>query len=305
MSSGGRVRQAMGVLRVVMLALAAAAVCWGGWEAALAFHSGGAQELTRGDRVRSLVLVTDGVLGRDWLARTLAIPPDATLVGIDIDALRARLMADGQVRSAEISRNFPDRITVRVSERSPVARMMVQDGAGAPAMLLVGRDGVPFTGRGFDAAMVDSLPWIDGVTLCRSGASFAAIPGMPSVSELLATARLEADDLYRTWRVISLNRMATDGDIEVAAKSGMRVTFSTREDYLRQIARLDFLVASATDPTKPLAEVDLALGSQVPVKFGAAPPMLDQPPVNTTGATPSRATISFPSISTPRIDLKT
>ena len=65
---------------------------------------------------------------------------------------------------------------------------------------------------------------------------------MKAVSDLLASAKLEAENLYRTWQVISMARLASDGEIEVRTRDGMRVIFGTREDYLRQIARLDLLV---------------------------------------------------------------
>jgi cell division protein FtsQ len=247
--------------------------------------------------VRNLVLVTDGVLDRNWLARTLAIPANATLMGLDLVRLRSSVLGDAQVASASVSRNFPDTLTVRVSERSPVARLAVELGGGAPRTLLVSRDGVAFDGTGFDPAMVDSLPWIEGAAVVRSGASIAPIAGMSAVSDLLASAKLEAESLYRTWRVISVGRLASDGEIEVRTKEGMRVIFGTNENFLRQIARLDLLMDSTTDPTRPLRQVDLSLGSQVPVAYGTAAPMLSGM-ASAVAAEPSkRPLIAFPELS--------
>jgi cell division protein FtsQ len=181
---------------------------------------------------------------------------------------------------------------------------MAQSGGNTPTMLLLSRDGVAFPGTGFDPAMVATLPWIDGVRLARSGKSFSPIDGMKSVSDLLATAKLEAEELYRTWQVISLARLATDGEIEVHTRDGMKVVFGTREDYLRQIARLDLLVDSNTDPTRPIRTVNLALGSQVPVTYGIAAPTLAEPPLNSLGAKSTQPVIAFPPISSIHIDIK-
>jgi cell division septal protein FtsQ len=218
--------------------------------------------------------------------------------------LHSRLVANSQVASAAIERNFPDRLTVRISERSPVARMMAQSGSDAPTMLLISRDGVAFAGTDFDPAMVATLPWIDGVSLARNGKGFGPVEGMKAVSDLLGTAKLEAEELYRTWEVISLSRLGTDGEIEVHAKGGMRVIFGTKEDYLRQIARLDLLVDSNTDPTRPISTVNLALGAQVPVTYGTASPMIAQPQMNTMASKAARPTIAFPSLSGIHIDIK-
>jgi hypothetical protein len=304
MSSEGRRRVAMGATRAFMSAVAIGLVSWGAIQVVSAMKEGpsGMPDASKSDRVRSLALQTDGVLDRNWLARTLAIPSNATLMGLDLSQLRSRVLSDPQVSAADVVRNFPDTLTVKISERSPVVRMMAQGGAEAPRMLLVARDGVVFAGTDFDAAMIASLPWIEGVKLVRAGAGFAPIEGMKAVSDLLATARLEAEGLYRSWQVVSLGQFSSDGEIEVWSKSGMKVVFGTNEDYLRQIARLDLLVDASSDPTRPLREVNLALGSEVPVAYGTAAPFIGGPPVNTLNAEAVQPVIAFPSISNLHIE---
>jgi hypothetical protein len=304
MSGEGRRRVAMNGIRVGMGIFALALAGWGAWEVVgvLRANPDAMPGAVKSDKVKSLVLVTDGVLDRNWLAHSLAIPANATLMSLDLVQLRTRILADPQVISADISRNFPDALSVRIAERSPVVRMMAQGDSGAPKMLLVSRDGVVFEGNGFDPAMVATLPWIDGVKLVRSGKSLAPIEGMKAVSELLGTSRLEAESLYKTWRVISLARLALDGEIEVTSKDGLKVTFGTKEDYLLQVARLDLLVDASNDRTRPLKEVNLALGSQVPVSYGVAAPMVDEPPVNSLQAQAANTIIAFPGLNNIHID---
>jgi cell division protein FtsQ len=305
MSGEGRRRMAMGGVRVAIGAAVIAGVAWGAWgiTAVLRDNPSAMPEAAKTDRVRSLVLVTDGVLDKVWLAKTLSIPPDSTLMGLDLNQLRLKVLSDSQVASAAIARNFPDALTVRISERSPVARMMAQADGAAPKMLLVSRDGVAFAGTGFDPAMVETLPWIDGIKITRVGTSLAPIEGMKAVSDLLASAKLEAENLYRTWQVISLARLSADGEIEIHTRDGMKIIFGTKEDYLRQIARLDLLVDASSDPTRPLREVNLALGAQVPVSYGKAAPMLDGQPASALNASSTRPQIVFPSISKPQIGI--
>jgi cell division protein FtsQ len=300
MSREGRRRLTFGAIRATVGAVVLGSVAWGAWETSevLRENPASAPDAARSDRVRSLVLVTDGVLDKGWLARTLAIPRDATLMGLDLMAMRSRVLADAQVASAAVIRNFPDTLTVRISERSPVARLMAQYGGDPPRMLLVARDGAAFEGTGFDQAMVTSLPWVEGVRLVRSGQSIAPIAGMPAVADLLASAKLEAENLYRSWRVISLARLASDGEIEVHTSDGMRVVFGAGGDYLRQIARLDLLIDASSDPTRPLREVNLALGSQVPVAYGTAAPTLGGPAPAPQNPAPARPAFALPAFST-------
>jgi len=304
MSNEGRRRLTIGALRATVGAAVAGAVAWGAWETAEVLRESPAEmtDAARSSRVRSLVLVTDGVLDKGWLARTLALPGDATLMGLDLIKLRSRVLSDSQVDSASVTRNFPDTLTVRISERSPVARLMAQSGGGEPQMLLMSRDGVAFAGTGFDPAMVASLPWIDVVRLVRNGGSIAPIQGMQAFADLLASAKLEAEGLYRTWSVISLARLASDSEIEVHTRDGMRVIFGANQDYLRQIARLDLLIDDSSDPTRPLREVNLSLGSQVPVAYGTAAPTLGGPVPGPRGAPPSRTSITFPAFTNLHID---
>jgi cell division protein FtsQ len=299
MSREGRRRLAMGTVRAVLGIFVAGAVCWVGLGVSDVLREGPEAVLgaAKSERVRNLVLVTDGVLDRNWLARTLAIPANATLMGLDLVQLRSKVLGDPQVASASVSRNFPDTLTVRVSERSPVVRLAAQPAGDAPRTLLVSRDGVAFDGTGFDPAMVASLPWIEGAPVARVGASVAPIAGMSEVSDLLASAKLEAESLYRTWQVISVGRLDSDGEIEVRTKDGMRVVFGTNENFLRQIARLDLLIDSSTDPTRPLRRVDLSLGSQVPVAYGTAAPMLSEPPSAVASDPAKRPLIAFPELS--------
>ena len=293
MSREGRRRLAMRGFRFALGAFAIGLVGWGAWEisSVLGENPSGLPAAAKSERVRNLILVTDGVLDKTWLAKTLA-----TLMGLDLIKLRSRVLGDAQVASAAVIRNFPDTLTVRVSERSPVVRMMAQSGSESPRMFLVSRDGVCFEGTGFDPAMVATLPWIEGVRLIRRGSSFVPIENMSAVADLLASAKLEAEALYGTWQVISLAHLGSDGLIEVYARGGMKVTFGTNEDYLRQIARLDLINAS-TDATRPLRDVNLSLGSQVPVAYGTAAPSLVGPMDGPEHAPSTQPLIAIPQFS--------
>lgn len=298
MSREGRWRVLKRVTRVSVGGLVLGAVVWGAWEiSAIVRDPSAMPDAAKSDHVRSLVLVTDGVLDKEWLARTMAIPADSTLMGLDLMQLRSKILSDPQVTAAAVVRNFPDTLTVRISERSPVARLLTQSGDGPGSTLLVSRDGIAFAGTGFDPGMVATLPWLDGAKLTRMGAGFAPIAGMAAVAELLASAKLEAEGLYRTWQVVSIGRLASDGEIEVHTRQGMKVIFGTSEDYLRQIARLDLLIDASSDPTRPLREVNLSLGPQVPVAYGTAAPMIVDAPPPPAKAEPAGPLITYPTFS--------
>ena len=228
--------------------------------------------------LRAPILRTDGVLDQAWLQRTLALPASATLMDVDLLQLRERVLADPQVRTATLTRKFPDTLEVTIAERSPIALVNARIGNAAPRPLLVARDGVVYAGNGHDPRILQELPFLDGIKLVRSGDRFLPLRGMETVAELLATARNEAPHLYQAWRVVSLARLERDGEIEVRSGNVERIVFSarSRDDFLRQLAQLDLLIDTTRARTdQPIQEINLAVGRmtdgriQVPVTFDA------------------------------------
>ena len=270
MSTEGRRRLIWNGVKTVALIAILGGISWGGYELAAALR--GSPKRFHGAAptvpVNEIVLITDGVLDQAWLISTLALPKNASLMELDLYRLRAKLLATAQVRTASLTRNFPATLAVSLSEFSPVARMMAQINGEEPRMFMVAREGIVFDGFGFDEEMVSTLPWLDGVKLTRKDDAFVPIAGMETVADLLAKAKMEAEHLYRSWQVVSLARLESDGEIEVRDRSVARIFFGTNEDFFRQLARLDLLLDTARRQTDKFPrEINLAIGAQVPVSF--------------------------------------
>lgn len=273
----------MATLRTVSVIALAGGLAWGGWLVVRSLQPNPktVPVAARGVPVKQPVLKTsrDGVLDRDpdWLARTLALPKNATLMELDLKQLRARLLADNQVLTASVTRNFPDRLLVQVTERMPIARVRVEV-EGELRTLLVARDGVVFAGAGYSPATLDTLPWLAGVVLARKGGVLQPIRGMDEVGALLATAQLKAEHLYRTWETISLAKLESDRELEARTHGAQPVTivFSADEDYVRQLAWLDDISEQLARRPFVSARIDLSLGGRnVPVTVIEAEPAAD------------------------------
>ena len=273
MSREGRRRLKLRVFRAGAGALVLALIAWGAWEvaSALRIDPQAAPSLASAAPVRELRLATDGVLDRAWLARTLQLPRGATLMELDLGRLRTRLLASGQARTAAIDRVFPATLAVRVSERSPVARLAAPAGAEGAGPLLVARDGVAFAGEGYAPAMLATLPELEGVKLVRQGEGYAPIAGMGTVADLLARAQLDAASIYRSWQAVSLAKLASDGEIAVRNRDGLTVIFGTQEDFFRQLGKLDLLLdAAAGKPGQAMREINLSIEGQASVALAPA-----------------------------------
>lgn len=301
MSRGGQWRLALATLRLTALVALCATLGWGIWIVATALQESSRAKpaAARAVPVKAPVPKSDGVLDGDaeWLARTLRLPRKAALMELDLPALRERVLADGQVLTASLARRFPDQLVVQITERTPIARVMTETAEGRQ-QLLVARDGVVFEGCGYDRALIDSLPWLAGVALSRKAGRYQPIPDMAIASELLGKARLEAEHLYRTWHIVSLQRLRTDREIEVRTRGlqSMTIVFNASGDFLLQLAKLDYMWDSLAARAVQQARIDLTLGRQVPVTIL---PVAPAPPTEDRGAAISRTTATVFPFSSP------
>ena len=278
MSRGGRWRKFTTLCRIAGVVLTVCLLLGGVFIFTELFRDNPANisSVVNAEPVQEITLRTDGVLTQAWMARTLALPAKATLMELDLTLLRDRLLVENQVMSAVLTRKFPATLEVSLSERSPVARINARMGSAAPRPLQVARDGVVYEGLGYDRNLLATLPYLNGVKLVKSGSGLKPISGMEIVANLLATARNEAPHLYQTWKVVSMSRLESDGELEVRASNIDRIIFmaQTSTDFLRQVAQLDALIDTVqAEADQPVNEINLAVGRmtdgriQVPVSF--------------------------------------
>jgi cell division protein FtsQ len=241
--------------------------------------------------LKQVVFATDGVLDQAWVGRALALPKGTSLMTLDLTALESRLLGSRQVQSVMLRRRFADNtLAVNLRERTPVARVMVRDGAAAPVLRLVARDGVVYEGSGYERSGLERLPWLDGVALRRAAkGGFEPIASMGLVAGLLSAAEGLVPQLSAGWQVVSLARLAGDQEIIVRSREIPEIIFAAEDDYPRQLAKLDYIVDTLrTQGAPPVARVNLALGGQVPVALQ-----------ETLRLAPARPALS-PTISQPR-----
>lgn len=269
MSSVGRRRLTMGAVRTLASVIALGVVGWGGYEIWRILQEDPQRlaAVSESQPVETINLTTNGVLDQAWLEETLALPAGAGLMELDLYALRSRLTASGQVNTAVLVREFPATLKVTLEERSPVVRMKAQLGGPDLRVFLVAQDGTVFAGHGYDRALIRSMPWLGGVSLRRSGSGFEPLTGIDRLADLLATARNGVPQRYATWRVVSLERMSTDGQIVVQSTEVPEIIFGVREDFYSQIARLDLILDETRHRAgSPIRSIDLSVGAtQVPV----------------------------------------
>jgi cell division protein FtsQ len=217
--------------------------------------------------IEEIVLLTDGVLSDEWINRRLEISPETGLMEVDIQAIKARLEAEGQVASATISRRFPSTLVVSLNERNPVARLVTVNEEGRRVVYLVAMDGVVYRGFGYDPELIDRIPFLDGIRLVRREGGFKPLPRLDDVAGLYALAEQIAPHLVSQWRIVSLDRRPF---IVIRTAEVNEIIFEPGS-YRQQLARLDYILDfyRRTPDEKP-ARIDLSFKNQAAVELAVA-----------------------------------
>lgn len=267
MSSTSERRIWMGRIKTTGAALLLVAV------SAAALHflprlEGGPELLTKAGESMPIQVIdveSDGNLERAYLLRQMAVPADANLLSVDLDLIKARLEAIGQVKGAVVSRRFPDALEVAVVERKPVVRILAQRSNGETLRLFVDKEGVVFESDRMDPRVARTLPFLDGVTLFREGGGYSRIDNFAPLVELLSEAQAIAPHIYSAWRIVSLER---EDRLIAKGRSAKWVVFDRFSDFRNQLGRLDYILDDCRSNRRgEIESVDLTLDDQVPVRF--------------------------------------
>ncbi len=284
------------MLKLILGAVLAGAAIWGGIELYMLWRHA-PQTLadpTKASPLRTVTTRTNGVLTPEWVENTLDIPNGSTLMGLDLGALKTRLLAHGQISNAVLVRQYPDTLAITIEERTPVTRILIKEHGVNRLDFVVARDGTVYPGINYDPAMINSLPWLDGVPLNQlSDDDYEPVSkaGIENVSDLLATALTVAPELGQGFTIVSLERFEADGIITVHSRHADRIYFTTRgnDDFFSQLARLDYIIEQTRQRSegRPLRSVDLTFGHQVPTVFQPPPAPVAPVPVRRAPTTPA------------------
>lgn len=245
---------------IVVLVAALAGSCWAliyGTEAlgGLLFSQNERFTIQRVD-VRS-----NGRLQPENLREYGKVAEGQNLFAVDLQQIRANLEGVPLIRRAEVSRDLPDTLVIRVTERTALARMA--DGAsGFP--VLVDRDGYVL-----GLARQSTLPLITGVKERGLG------PGSV-VKETTVLTALEALDVCDTTplgRAIHIQSMdVRDPDrLNLTLSGGEQIPMG-RDQLKIRLEKLAEVLKSAQDMGQSIKTADLTVLRNIPIIYRATAP---------------------------------
>lgn len=172
--------------------------------------------------VRSAQITGNSSIGTARIERVAAVPVGKPLARVNLDAIRRRVEAIPAVKSADVSRAWPHRVHVAVTERVPIA--VVNRGDGLQAL---DSDGVLF---GSYAKAPRRLPLVrtepdtPAEALAEGGKVIGSLPA--SIARRVATIEVESID-----------------QISLVLKNGRRVVWGSAEESTQKAQVLQVLLA--------------------------------------------------------------
>jgi cell division septal protein FtsQ len=178
------------------------------------------------------------------------------LFAVNIAAVRANLERAPRIRSAEVHRDLPDTLVIRVLERSALGRLA--DGAGGHPVL-VDRDGYVL-GLGRQS----NLPLIRGAT--ERGLGPGSIIREKNILDALDV--LDLCDATRLGSVIHLQAIdAASPDRLVLSLAGGEIISMGRDQLKERLEKLVDVLKTAQDMGQSIKTADLTVLRNVPVVY--------------------------------------
>ncbi len=229
--------------------------------------------------IREINFTTDGALTREQVLSAAGIVEDLNIFTVDISQARSIIEQMPQVESAVIQRQLPNKVTVTVTERRPIAWVAAkgdEDPSSSEHSFLIDARGIVLRSRVI-------LPEYFHLPIISGFETENLVPGkrVPAweMQAALELVRLNADNTRFQTRNIDLSKGYC---LVVTDQRHAKITFGLDKIDV-QLGRLNRYLDRATADKKEIQTVNLIVERNVPVTFydpdaEAAPPVEPTPP---------------------------
>ena len=228
---------------------------------------------------------TDGVLTPEAVVEACDLHKGANIFLINLNRAKARVEALPQVEKAQVTRQLPNRITIQVNERKPIA-WVAPEHAGtsrseivkAPGAYLIDAHSILLPAQS-PSPQDEYLPVIRNYHGLRSAGQEAEGEEIKAALDLL---HAQQDSMIAARFQIQDIDLSKQFGLEVTDRNGLQVLFGL-DDMDRQLKRLDVdLQVLDQSPQKPQT-INLLVQKNVPVTF-VTEPAADAPSSNPPAA---------------------
>ena len=224
--------------------------------------------------IQDIDVQTDGVIAVDQLRRWMRVKPGQNLLALDLDRVKRDLEMVPQVQSASVERILPHALRVRVTEREPLAQVVVARPGPRntinTAVYQLDAEGyvlVPLEPRQRSsppAQWEQRLPLISGL----NPNDLQAGRRLDSPSVQAALHLIASFDQSSMAALVELKRveLSAPDTLVVTTGQGSQITFGLSE-LDQQLRRWRAVFELGQRMSKAIASLDLAVSNNVPVSW--------------------------------------
>ena len=220
--------------------------------------------------IRQIVVDDDGVLTPERVVQFAGVRVGENLLSIDLDRVRGNLEMLPLVRAVEVRRMQPDRLYIRVMERTAVARLRVATRELGDETFYIDRAGF----------VMKAIKLPDGTVLQPQTPRPAPVLTGVTMADARVGRPVESEQIYRALELLDKLAQAVAGSLlevqqidlskprQLVLTTGQHTTVKVDvEDFPQQLRRLGVILRWAQQRQKTVQMVDLTVNRGVPVTF--------------------------------------
>ncbi len=197
--------------------------------------------------VSGIEFQSDGSLNKKWFNNWFGPLRNRTLMDLDIAMIQAELMLEPQIIFARVSREFPSKLLVNITERKPILRLCLRSKSTGEEIWLVSKEGNIYKGQCYGRSSLQHLPYLDlkasTLKFTSNKKGFEPLDDISVVAPLLEVAKNKFPSFYTDWQIVSYNR-PNDNDpgayIKIKSRKIENLRFAPHS-YEKQLKKLKYL----------------------------------------------------------------
>ena len=248
--------------------------------------------------VAVLNVETDGVLTPESVLDAADLHKGSNIFMVNLSRAKARVEAIPQVEKAQVTRQLPNKISIQINERKPIAWVAPEHGAPTRDEVAKSSSSFLIDGRGVLWPPTKLNPQDFFLPIIRHYANGPRSNGQEVEGEEIKAAldliHAHQDSLVGPRFQIQEINLAKHFGLEVTDRNGLQVLFGL-DDMDRQLKRLDVYLQVVDQRGEKAQTINLLAQKNVPITFVTAPTQVDKPAEPPPAATPMSAAKPSPS----------
>ncbi len=246
--------------------------------------------------VSVLNVETDGVLSPESVLDAADLHKGANIFMVNLSRAKARVEAIPQVERVQVTRQLPNRISIQIYERKPVAWIAPERGAGNRDEVIKSAASYLIDARGVLWPSKKLNPQDYFLPIIRNYSEGPRLEGQEVEGEEVKAAldllHTQQDTMIGTRFQIQEIDLAKHFGLEVTDRNGLQVLFGL-DEMDRQLKRLDVYLQVVDQRGEKAQTINLLTQKNVPITFVTTPTVPDKslasPPAASPAATVNNA----------------